>query len=83
MGIMATALAGALHWLSCMEFSSCQGLYGRYRLHVSGRRWWWHLAFGVRPACDSGLWSGIIYIVEALSVVLQVTSFKLTGKRDL
>ena len=27
------------------------------------------------------IFAGILYIIEALSVVIQVTSFKLTGKR--
>ena len=79
MGIMATALAGACIGFLVWNFHPAKVFMGDTGSMFLGGMVV-ALAFGVGLPVILVL-VGILYIVEALSVVIQVTSFKLTGKR--
>lgn len=79
MGILATALAGACIGFLVWNFHPAKVFMGDTGSMFLGGMVV-ALAFGVGlPAIL--ILVGILYIIEALSVVIQVTSFKLTGKR--
>lgn len=79
MGIMATALAGACIGFLVWNFHPAKVFMGDTGSMFLGGMVV-ALAFGVGLPVILVL-VGILYIIEALSVVIQVTSFKLTGKR--
>ena len=79
MGIMATALAGACIGFLVWNFYPAKVFMGDTGSMFLGGMVV-ALAFGVGLPVILVL-VGILYIIEALSVVIQVTSFKLTGKR--
>ena len=62
-----------------MESSSCKVFYGRYRFYVP-----WRLICGNWSTTHKHLLIvlvGLVYILEALSVVIQVTYFKITARQ--
>src|SRR5699024_3345817 len=79
MGIMATALAGACIGFLVWNFHPAKVFMGDTGSMFLGGMVV-ALAFGAGLPVILVL-VGILYIIEALSVVIQVTSFKLTGKR--
>ncbi|MGI5905133.1 MAG: phospho-N-acetylmuramoyl-pentapeptide-transferase [Candidatus Pararuminococcus gallinarum] len=79
MGIMATALAGVCIGFLVWNFHPAKVFMGDTGSMFLGGMVV-ALAFGVGLPVILVL-VGILYIIEALSVVIQVTSFKLTGKR--
>ncbi|MBC8570108.1 phospho-N-acetylmuramoyl-pentapeptide-transferase [Zongyangia hominis] len=79
MGILATALAGACIGFLVWNFHPAKVFMGDTGSMFLGGMVV-ALAFGVGLPVILIL-VGILYIIEALSVIIQVTSFKLTGKR--
>ena len=75
------ALIGSLVGFLCYNWKPAKSFYGRYRLAVSGRRRMRNGYF-VKTA-DNPAHCGFVYVMETLSVIIQVASISSPETRGL